>query len=194
VTALARGAASGGEVSAGDRRALLAIAREAIASRLAGRVYRPPAPEGALAEPRGAFVTLRRRADGELRGCVGRLVSEDPLAHTVAAMAVAAATEDGRFEVVTAAELPSLVIEISALGPMRPIRPEAVEVGVHGLAVRCGSRRGVLLPQVPLEQGWDRETFLAQTCRKAGLPPGASRHAEVEWLAFTAAVFGEDDG
>jgi AmmeMemoRadiSam system protein A len=180
-------------MSAPDRRALLAIAREAIASHLAGRRYRPPPAGGVLAEPRGAFVTQRRRVDGELRGCIGRLVSEDPLAGTVAAMAVAAATQDGRFDPVTAAELPSLSIEISALGPMRSIRPEAVEVGVHGLAVRCGPRRGVLLPQVPIEHGWDRETFLAQTCRKAGLPPEAWRRAECEWLGFTAAVFGEED-
>jgi hypothetical protein len=182
-----------GEVPAADRRALLAIARDAIVARLAGRPYRPPSPGGVLGEPRGAFVTLRRR-DGELRGCIGRMVSDEPLALTVAAMAGAAATEDGRFEPVTAAELPSLVVEISVLGPMRPIRPEDVEVGVHGLLVRRGPRHGVLLPQVPLEHGWDRETFLAQTCRKAGLPADAWRHADCEWLAFTAAVLGEDEG
>lgn len=178
------------EVPAADRRALLAIARDAIAARLAGRRYELPAPAGALAEPLGAFVTLRRR-DGELRGCIGRMVSDEPLAETVAAMAAAAATEDGRFEPVTAAELPSIVVEISVLGPMRPIRTGDVEVGVHGLMVRCGSRRGVLLPQVPLEYGWDRETFLAHTCRKAGLPADAWRRPECEWLAFTATVFGE---
>jgi AmmeMemoRadiSam system protein A len=138
-------------------------------------------------------VTLRRRDDGELRGCVGRMVSEDPLAETVAAMAVAAATEDGRFDPVTVAELPSLSIEISALGPMREIRPEDVEVGVHGLMVRCGGRRGVLLPQVPVEHHWDRETFLAHICRKAGLALDAWRRPDCELLAFTAAVFGEED-
>jgi AmmeMemoRadiSam system protein A len=121
------------------------------------------------------------------------MVSEDPLAETVADMAVAAATEDGRFDPVAAAELPALSIEISALGPMREIRPEEVEVGVHGLMVRCGTRRGVLLPQVPVEHHWDRETFLAHTCRKAGLPSDAWRRPDCELLAFTATVFGEED-
>jgi len=180
------------DVPAADRQALLAIARDAIVARLARRACRPPAAAGVLAEPRGAFVTLRRR-DGELRGCIGRMVSEDPLAETVAEMAAAAATEDGRFEPVTAAELPSLVVEISVLGPMRPIRPEDVEVGVHGLMLSCGPRRGVLLPQVPVEHAWDRETFLDHLCRKAGVPGGAWRRPDCELLAFTATVLGEDD-
>lgn len=189
-----RATAHADEVPAADRHALLAIAREAIAARLAGRAVAARGPaEGALAEPRGAFVTLRRRDDGDLRGCVGRMTSEDPLARTVAEMAVAAATEDGRFEPVSEGELPALRIEISALGPMRPIRPEDVEVGVHGLVVRSGARRGVLLPQVPVEQAWDRETFLAHTCRKAGLPADAWRWPECELSAFTATVFGEDE-
>jgi AmmeMemoRadiSam system protein A len=121
------------------------------------------------------------------------MVSDEPLAETVAKMAVAAATEDGRFDAVAASELPSLSIEISALGPMREIRPEDVEVGVHGLVVRCGSRRGVLLPQVPVEHHWDRGSFLAHTCLKAGLPVDAWQRPECELLAFTASVFGEDD-
>jgi AmmeMemoRadiSam system protein A len=180
------------DIGAADRRALLAIARAAIAARLEGRPFAPVEVAGVLAGPRGAFVTLHRRSDGDLRGCIGRMVSEGPLARTVAEMAVAAATEDGRFEPVTPAELPTLRIEISALGPMRPIRPEQVEVGVHGLVVRCAGRRGVLLPQVPLEHGWDRETFLAHTCGKAGLPADTWRQPDCELLAFTATVFGED--
>jgi AmmeMemoRadiSam system protein A len=186
--------AARGDIPAPERRELLAIARAAIEARLGGRAAARPPRHGSLAEPRGAFVTLRRRTDGGLRGCVGRMVSEEPLAETVAEMAVAAATEDGRFEPVAVGELSSLTIEISALGPLREIRPEDVEVGVHGLVVRCGGRRGVLLPQVPLEHGWDREAFLAHTCRKAGLPPEAWRRPECEWLGFTATVFGEDEG
>jgi len=194
VSAPARaGVRAADDVPVADRQALLAIARAAIAGRLAGRRPERPTVGGVLAEPRGAFVTLHRKADGELRGCVGRMVSEDPLAETVADMAVAAATEDGRFDPVAAAELPALSIEISALGPMREIRPEEVEVGVHGLMVRCGTRRGVLLPQVPVEHHWDRETFLAHTCRKAGLPSDAWRRPDCELLAFTATVFGEED-
>ena len=106
-------------------------------------------------------------------------------------MAVAAAVEDGRFAPVNPAELGELRIEISALGPLEPIRPADVEVGRHGLLISHRSRRGVLLPQVPVEQGWDRETFLEHTCRKAGLPEDAWREQGVELLGFTAAVFGE---
>jgi AmmeMemoRadiSam system protein A len=180
-------------VPTADRRALLGIARSSIAARLGGKPADRPPSTGLLAEPRGAFVTLRRREDGDLRGCVGRMVSDDPLAQTVAEMAAAAATQDNRFEPVVSGELPFLSIEISVLGPMRPIRPEEVEVGVHGLMLRCGARRGVLLPQVPAEHGWDRETFLAHTCLKAGLPPDAWRRPDCELLAFTATVFGEGD-
>jgi AmmeMemoRadiSam system protein A len=181
------------ELPATARLALLAIAREAIAARLSGRTPSTPKPEGPLATPRGAFVTLRRRADGELRGCVGRLLASEPLAATVADMAVAAATEDGRFAPVSSGELAAVRIEISALGPLRPIGAAEVEVGVHGLMVRCGPRRGVLLPQVPVEHGWDREAFLRHTCRKAGLPEDAWKQPECELLGFTATVFADED-
>jgi hypothetical protein len=183
-------AAAAGTLTAEERDALLRAARESIAAHLQGRPPRLPAPAGPLAEKRGAFVTLHRE-EGELRGCVGLMRSDRPLLETVARMAVAAATEDGRFAPVTEAELPGLRIEISALGSLEPIRPEAVEVGRHGLLVSYGGRRGVLLPQVPVEQGWDRETFLAHTCWKAGLPEDAWRRPGVELLAFTAVVFGE---
>jgi len=176
--------------SAEEQRTLLRAARESIAAHLGGRRPDLPAATGALARKRGAFVTLHGR-DGELRGCVGLLRSDGSLLETVARMAVAAAVEDGRFDPVTAAELRELRVEISALGPLEPIRPEDVEVGRHGLLVSYGSRRGVLLPQVPIEYGWDRETFLAHTCGKAGLPEDPWRKPGVELLAFTAEVFGE---
>jgi len=177
--------------SAEEQATLLRLARESIASHLARTRLILPAATGALAEPRGAFVTLRRRQDGELRGCIGNLVSDRPLAETVSRMAVAAATEDPRFPPLRPEELPEVTIEISVLGPMEKVRPEDVEVGRHGLLVSDGRRRGVLLPQVPLEHGWDRETFLAHTCWKAGLPEDAWRRPEVEILAFTACVFAE---
>jgi AmmeMemoRadiSam system protein A len=107
-------------------------------------------------------------------------------------MAVAAATEDGRFDSVTAAELPELQLEISALGPMLPVRPGEVEVGRHGLLIDHQGCRGVLLPQVPVEHGWDRETFLDHTCVKAGLLPGTWKEEGVDLLSFTAEVFGEE--
>lgn len=173
---------------------LLRLARAAIEACLSGRTLALPAASGALAEPRGAFVTLRRRRDGELRGCVGLMRPERPLLRTVAEMAVAAATEDGRFAPVTAPELEGLELEISALGPLVPLPAERVEVGRHGLLISCGARRGVLLPQVAVEHDWDRETFLAQACRKAGLPAGAWREAQTEILGFEATVFREGPG
>ena len=91
----------------------------------------------------------------------------------------------------TADEAPHLKIDISVLSVPRPIKPGLVQVGTHGLIVTAGSRRGLLLPQVPVEWGWDRETFLAQTCIKAGLAPDAWQHgAEIQ--AFTAEVFAEE--
>jgi AmmeMemoRadiSam system protein A len=173
-----------------EREVLLRLARQSIAEHVAGGGQLPPAGRGALGEPRGAFVTLRRRPSGELRGCIGTMRSDRPLVETVARMAVAAATEDGRFRPVSPDELAGLSIEISALSSLWPIRPEEVEVGRHGLLISHGERRGVLLPQVPVEHGWDRETFLNQTCSKAGLAVDTWRQPGVELLAFTAEVFG----
>jgi AmmeMemoRadiSam system protein A len=182
--------ARAGELTGAERQALLRAARESIAGHFHARRPVRPAPTGALAEHRGAFVTLHG-ADGELRGCVGLMRSDRPLLETVARMAVAAAIEDGRFEPVTEAELDRLSIEVSALSPLEPIRPEDVEVGRHGLHIGHGGRRGVLLPQVPGEHGWDRDTFLVHTCRKAGLSDDAWKKPGVELLAFTADVFRE---
>ena len=176
-----------------ERRTLLEIARRAIEAHLRAAPLSLPDAHGALGRERGAFVTLRRRADGELRGCVGWMRSDRSLLETVARVAVAAATADGRFEPVTLGELPGLAIDVSALGELREIRPEDVVVGRHGLMIRLGARGGVLLPQVPVEQGWDRETFLAHTCRKARLPEDAWRSPDAELLGFTATVFGEEE-
>jgi AmmeMemoRadiSam system protein A len=184
--------AVGADLSQDECRTLLRVAREALVAHFARRPPTLPAPTAGLAEKRGAFVTLHRRVNGDLRGCVGMMRSDRSLLETVARMAVSAATEDGRFDPVTADELPGLQIEISALGPLRPIRPEEVEVGRHGLWISHAGRRGVLLPQVPVEQGWDRETFLDRTCWKAGLPEGTWHQPGVELLGFTATVFGED--
>jgi AmmeMemoRadiSam system protein A len=112
---------------------------------------------------------------------------------TVARVAVAAATADGRFDPVSREELDSLTLEVSALGPLREVQPPEIEVGQHGLLLRSGERHGVLLPQVAVEHGWDRDTFLDRACWKAGLPAGAWRQEGVQILAFTAEVFGEGD-
>jgi len=182
------------ELSSEERRALLALVREALDAHFAGR---PPAPAPtleALLRPGSAFVTLRRRTDRELRGCVGFMDSGESLAEVVAEAAVAAAVRDGRFDLVTAEELPLLQVEISVLTPLEPIESDEVEVGRHGLLVRYAGKRGLLLPQVPVARGWDRETFLSWTCRKAGLPSDTWRKPGCELLGFMALVFGEDEG
>ena len=85
-----------------------------------------------------------------------------------------------------------LTIEISVLGTMEPIHPDDVEVGRHGLMIVCGHQRGILLPQVPIDQGWDREMFLAGLCQKGGLPTGAWELPDAEMLAFEAVYWGEE--
>jgi AmmeMemoRadiSam system protein A len=181
------------ELDRAERRRLLGVARGAIRSRLAGEELPAPDADAALRQRCGAFVTLRSGPRGDLRGCIGFIEPLFPLIETVARAAGAAAFHDNRFEPVTAAELAGIRIEISVLSAPQPIQPEDVVVGRHGLIIALGRRKGLLLPQVPLEHGWDRETFLDQTCRKAGLPPGSWRDPDTRLLAFTAEVFDEDE-
>ena len=180
-------------LSSESRRRLLALARASVAAELEGRPLGAGEHGPELQQPGSAFVTLRRRSDRELRGCIGFMEGTESLAHGVAKAAAAAATRDGRFGEVTAAELGDLHIEISVLGPLVTISPGEVEVGRHGLVVERGPKRGLLLPQVPVDRGWDRETFLAWTCRKAGLPPDAWTQPGCALLAFTAVVFAEEE-
>jgi AmmeMemoRadiSam system protein A len=184
-------AAERAEYSPEERRELLRIAREAVAAALDQRKYEPEAVLERLFEPRGAFTTLH--LDGKLRGCVGYIYPVRPLLRTVAETAASAAFHDPRFLPLTREEFPGLEIEISVLSPLQPIAAEDVEIGRHGLLVTYGSRRGLLLPQVPVEYGWDRETFLGETCHKAGLPPDAWQHGAI-LEGFTAEIFCEKEG
>jgi AmmeMemoRadiSam system protein A len=175
-----------------DRQALLRLARKALHDHLAdGQAPEIPTGSGALLKPRAVFVTLRHHDSHALRGCVGQVTARGPLVESVIRMAVAAGTEDPRFPPVEPGELPELRIEISALTPMEPIAAEAVEIGKHGLMIRAQGGSGLLLPQVPVEQAWDRETFLAGVCRKAGLPDNAWRDADVELHGFECEVWEE---
>lgn len=177
-----------GEFSAEERAVLLRLAHESIETELENRPLSLDPPSPHLAEPRGVFTSLYLR--GELRGCVGYVSAVSPVYRAVSETARAAAFEDNRFHPVSLEEAPALEIELSILSLPRPIHPEDVEVGRHGLLVSQAGRRGLLLPQVPVEHNWDRITFLEQTCRKAGLPRDAwQRGATIE--AFTAEVFGE---
>ena len=178
-------------LDASQRTGLLGIARRALGGYLGtGKIPPEEGAQGKLAAPGAAFVTLTK--NGRLRGCIGYTEAVAPLFKVVQECAVAAATEDPRFPPVSSNELSSLRVEISVLTPLVPIRPEEVEVGRHGLMVAQGRMRGLLLPQVAVESGWDRETFLDQTCVKAGLSPSAWRHGAT-LRAFTAEVFGEEE-
>jgi len=178
-----------------ERSWLLRIAREAIAAHVSRQpgVRRPPvaaAPPGALADRRaGVFVTIHHA--GALRGCIGHVEADEPLPRIVARCAVAACSEDPRFDAICLPELPLLTVELSLLGPMeRADGPPDVEIGRHGLMVEMERRRGLLLPQVAAEWRWDAVTFLAQTCRKAGLPADSWQRGATIWR-FEAEVFGE---
>jgi len=144
-----------------------------------------------LKQKRGAFVTLH--VNGELRGCIGYPLPYKPLYLTIIEVAVAAATEDYRFPPLMEEELDNLSIEISVLTlPRKVNKPEEVIVGKHGIIISKGLNKGLLLPQVPLEYGWDLETYLNHGCLKAGLPPDEwKRGVNIE--VFEAQVFSEDE-
>jgi len=176
------------EYSGEERFLLLRLAHQSIWRCLTGERVAVESPTAHLAEPRGAFTTLY--VHGELRGCVGFVYPVGSLHQTIVETACAAAFEDSRFSPLTKEEFPHLSVSISVISPLQPIRAEDVEVGRHGLLISSFGSRGLLLPQVPVEHGWDRETFLAQTCRKAGLPEDAWT-GDVTLEAFTAEVFAD---
>ncbi len=183
-------ASAASEFSSEERRTLLQLAHESIAAALEHRLIPLDSPSVHLAEPRGVFTTLY--SQGQLRGCVGYIFALEPVYRTVAETARCAAFEDTRFWPVTPAEAPGLEVHLSILSSLFPIIADEVEIGRHGLLVSHSGRRGLLLPQVASEHHWDRDTFLEQTCRKAGLPPDCLRRgATLE--AFTAETFGDAD-
>jgi MEMO1 family protein len=173
-----------------DEKAFLhRVVRETIEARCLGaQTPRFDATSSKLKEHLGAFVTLHKA--GELRGCIGHITSDRPLAETVAEMSVAAAFQDPRFRPVSADELKDISIEISVLTPLRQISgADEVQVGLHGIYIRRNGSAGLLLPQVATEQGWDRATFLDQTCRKARLPKDAWKDGTTQIFVFSADVF-----
>jgi AmmeMemoRadiSam system protein A len=180
------------ELCRDDRQFLLALARSTIEGRFQGQPLPSIAPaQPILLEPRGAFVTLK--IDGRLRGCIGHVIGVVPLWQAVRDNAIAAAFEDPRFDPLVEDELPTVHLEVSALTPLRRVSAAEVVVGRHGILIERGRSRGLLLPQVAVEYGWDLETFLNHTCRKAGLEPGCWRHEDTIISTFSAEVFGEDD-
>lgn len=181
-------------LSADDKRFLLALSRETLNAYLAGHrlpSHHTTAP-GLLA-PRATFVTLRRRENGELRGCRGERIARRSLVESVVNNTIASAVDDPRFEPVRLGEVPGLHIEISALTPPHPIKPEDVVVGRHGLIVTAGHAAGLLLPQVPGQFHWDREAFLRGVCEKAGLPDDAWKWRGIRLEGFEAEVWEEEE-
>ena len=180
------------ELEPREQKALLALARQTIAGLVGAPA--PESPPQDLPGPemeRGAFVTLHEH--GRLRGCIGNFVGQGPLTRTIEEMAVAAASQDPRFPPLRRDELDQVDLEISVLSPLRSIEDVSeIKVGVHGIYIISPRGRGVLLPQVATEYGWDRDTFLDQTCVKAGLAPGCWRQPDTEILIFSAQVFGEE--
>ena len=177
-----------------EKKVLLSIAREAILARLERR--KPSSVDEArltsrLCEPLGAFVTLTSR--GDLRGCIGRFTSSDPLWEVVSAMATEAAFSDPRFPPLTKDEYPSIHIEISVLGPMKKIQSaDEIKIGRHGIYLKKGYRSGTLLPQVATERGWSVEQFLGYCARdKAGIGWDGWKDRETEIFVYEAYVFGE---
>ncbi len=180
------------KLEAEDKRELLQIARETLQKYfLEKKRTRMASPNPRLADPGAAFVTLT--IQGQLRGCIGNLGFSSPLSEVVSQCAISSAVEDFRFSPLTAEELVRVEIEISVLSPLEEVHStEEITVGEHGLVISRGGNRGLLLPQVASKYGWDRETFLQETCRKAGLPGDAwKKGARIQ--VFTAQVFSEKE-
>jgi AmmeMemoRadiSam system protein A len=177
-------------LSAEEREALLQLARHSVVHAIADDSL-PPSPSGheIFRQQRGVFVTLRVLQ--KIRGCIGVVEPTEPLGEAIIRCAVCAAVQDSRFSPLRPDELGELRIEISALSPLTPVHPEQIEIGRHGLVIACHGRRGVLLPQVAVEHQLSPEQFLAETCRKAELPPQAWRDPASSLFAFTCDVFSD---
>ncbi len=174
-----------------EKDTLLKIARASIESHLFGKTSGDPGTgeSKSLLKDSGAFVSIHK--NGRLRGCIGTFASPNPLYKTVMDMAVSAASQDPRFPPLDESELQSIKIEISVLSPLKELRdPSEIVVGKHGIYIIKGQNRGVLLPQVAVEHGFDRERFLDQTCLKAGLPKNSWKRG-VTIFIFEADIFKE---
>jgi AmmeMemoRadiSam system protein B/AmmeMemoRadiSam system protein A len=176
-----------------EKNELLALARKSVEYAVREKkAYEPTASASeVLNEERGAFVTLRK--SGELRGCIGYTSAAKPLYMTVRDTSTLAALRDPRFQPVSASELPQLEYEISVLSPLRRVLDvRDIKVGQHGLLMKNGANEGLLLPQVPVEEKWDRQKFLEETCAKAGMRSGCWKDENTDIFMFTAVVFGEN--
>ncbi len=176
-----------------EKNELLALARKSVEYAVREKKAYEPAASASevLNQERGAFVTLRK--SGELRGCIGYTSAEKPLYMTVRDTATLAALRDPRFQPVSASELPQLEYEISVLSPLRRVLDiREIKIGQHGLLMKNGAYEGLFLPQVPVEEKWDRQKFLGETCVKAGMHSNCWKDENTDIFMFTAVVFGEN--
>ena len=182
---------------------LVRLARGAIETYLRSKkIIEPTDASEKLRTLCGVFTTLNKitAAGKELRGCIGLPYPVKPLAEAVIASAISSAVEDPRFPPLSKGELDEIVVEVSVLTPPQPIvvgkpsdYPKQVCVGVDGLIVERGARGGLLLPQVPVEWGWDAEEFLTQCCLKAWLPPDSWLNEGTKISKFQAIIFEEKE-
>lgn len=171
-----------------ERELLRRLARNSIEQRLLGKPEESLEIPDKFREPMGAFVCLKTR--GELKGCIGYIKAILPLIDTIKQMAVQAAFHDPRFMPLSRKEWKDTEIEISVLTPMKKIKDiEEIEVGIHGLYIEKDGYSGLLLPQVAVENRWNRMEFLEYTCFKAGLPKDAWRSKGANIFIFSADVF-----
>lgn len=176
---------------------LLAQARRSIETALSGDApARPSQPDAPSASPLfrdlGSFVTLSRKHS--LRGCIGTIIGREPLWRNVWNMARAAAFQDPRFPPLASDEWQGLDMEISVLDEPAPCTdPSQIEIGRDGLILQYGGRSGIFLPQVPVEQGWNREEYLNHLCLKAGVAPGSWKLPDARLFWYQALVFGEKE-
>lgn len=175
-----------------QKKILLAVAKETIRAKLAGTAIADFNFEDKLfRERRGAFVTLHK--SGKLRGCIGFIQGVKPMIETIKEMAISASFKDPRFPALREEEFTELNIEISMLTPLKKVDDvQTIRIGKDGLIIKQGFRQGLLLPQVAVENNWDREKFLQHTCLKAGLPVQAWKDSATEIKKFSAQVFAAD--
>ena len=182
------------QYSSENRLKLLLVARESLGNYLDSGQHIEFSTESAeLRQKRAVFVTLRNRETGDLRGCIGQSKPRYSLIEAVAKTAISSAVDDSRFPSVTIYELPDLFIEINVLSPLAPSKPENVEIGKHGVMLNIGDQGALFLPEVAVSNGWDRETFLDQLCRKADLPEGSWRDEEADLYVFESEAWDENE-
>ena len=178
-------------LSDSDRQSLLCLAREAVIEAVfRGQILAEIPSGGIFSHQRGVFVTLH--VGKRLRGCIGVVEPNESLGGSIVRCAASAALQDSRFPAMRPEELSALRIEISLLYAPLPIRLEQIEIGSHGLLISRGSQRGLLLPQVAVQHHFSAEQFLAETCRKAQLPPEAWRDPDANLFGFTCEIFSSD--